>query len=141
MQAFAHKLPSGRRTFFAGCLVRQVTSQVGLQGTIMPVVAVVRGGSLGKGGAWAVCKKPIAGAKASELVLCNIKNVDAGLKPVGYMVDPAKYNVDTDTLVQFLRTQPTFTAHKETQDNSPGTPGLLITSLSVRLFMNSLIFQ
>ena len=74
-------------------------------------------------------------------MLCNIKNVDAGLKPVGYMVDPAKFNVDTDTLVQFLRTQPTFLAHKETQDNSPGTPGLLITSLSVRLFMNSLIFQ
>ena len=53
---------------------------------------------------------------------------------LGFMVDPAKFNVDTDTLVQFLRTQPTFLAHKETQDNSPGTPGLLITSLSVRLF-------
>ena len=90
----------------------------------MPVVAVVRGGSLGKGGVWAVCNKPIAGAEASEHVLCNIKNAEAGLKPVGFMVDPDSVKVGPDTLVQFLRAQPTFIAHKQTQYNFPGTPGL-----------------
>ena len=124
VQAFTLKLASGLRTFFAGCLVRQVTSQADLEGTIMPVVAVVRGGSLGKGGVWAVCNKPIAGAEASEHVLCNIKNAEAGLKPVGFMVDPDSVKVGPDTLVQFLRAQPTFIAHKQTQDNFPGTPGL-----------------
>jgi hypothetical protein len=93
-------------------------------------VAVVRGGSLGKGGVWAVCNKPIAGAEASEHVLCNIKNVDAGLKPVGYMVDPDSVRVDPDTLVQFLRTQPTFLAQADSRQ-LPRHSRSFITNLSV----------
>ena len=42
VQAFALKLSSGLRTFYGGCLVRQVTSQPDLEGDIMVVVAVVR---------------------------------------------------------------------------------------------------